>query len=117
MIFVAVMSQTDKQSLKQSARVQEKFNAVANVSTESIDVQDQWVYIFYFDCDDTYVRIEVKSPRWPENMKISKKNSVYLRVILLKLSVGNAGKRKNKESSNGKAPGKRVREYLGKCAK
>ena len=72
MIFVAVMSQTDKQSLKRSARVQEKFNAVANVSTESIDVPDQWVYIFYFDCDDTYIRIEAKLPRWPENTKSSK---------------------------------------------
>ena len=76
MIFVAVMSQTDKQSLKRSARVQEKSNAAANVSTESIDVPDQWVYIFYFDCDDTYIRIEANSLRWPEKMRNSKKLSL-----------------------------------------
>ena len=115
MTFVAVMSQTDKQSLKRSARVQEKSNAAANVSTESIDVPNQWVYIFYIDCDETYIRIEANSLRWPEKTRNSKKVSLSESDIV-EIKCVYAGKRKNKESSNGKAPGKRVIEYLGKCA-
>ena len=106
---VVVMSQ---QSLKRSARVQEKSSAAANVSTESIDVPDQWVYIFYFDCDDTYIRIEGNSPRWPDKIPES---LVCLRGISLVLSVGDTGKRQNRESSNGKAIGERVCVYSRKC--
>ena len=61
------MSQTDNSALMQSASQQEE-DEVSNVSLETIAIPYDWVFIFFFECDEAFARVDALSTRWPASM-------------------------------------------------
>ena len=61
--IVEMSEQPQYNPLMQTASQEE--GEVSNVSLETVEIPDDWVFIFFFETDEAFARIDAYSARWP----------------------------------------------------
>ena len=87
-ICIVEMSQPQFNPLIQAASQGEE--EVSNVSLETVEIPDDWVFIFFFESDEAIARVDAYSARWPLYMS----NAAKLALAegdLVDISCGGSG--------------------------